>query len=134
MNHFTTRLALLHHSYIQTNLASKTTVAEATLRKAAAQALALAASFPHSTSTDPAPAAYVDRSAKRREAFNQPETPKVSSSSTRSSSKRSLPAPPPPPVVIRPNQDGIEASNVGSKMLEKMVSRLLIQLSDSNSS
>ena len=38
--------------------------------------------------------------------------------------KKSAPGPPPVAPNVQPNKDGIEETNVGSKMLEKMVSNL----------
>ncbi|KAM0752948.1 hypothetical protein T439DRAFT_378702 [Meredithblackwellia eburnea MCA 4105] len=59
---------------------------------------------------------YVDRAAARREAFNQPDHPMPDPKRRKVDN---LPPPPPPPPV-QPNKNGIEGSNVGAKMLEKM--------------
>lgn len=86
-------------------------MAECAVRKTAAttkNAAAVAASL----DTD-APK-YVDRAAARREAFHQTDKPK-------NEKRKKFEGPPPPAVTEQPNKDGIEESNVGSKMLEKMV-------------
>ncbi|KAI5481851.1 RNA-binding protein [Pseudohyphozyma bogoriensis] len=94
-----------------TNLANSTTVAEAKQRKVnSLQKHAAAAA-----AADSAPK-YIDRAAARREAFNQPDHP-VPESKKRKAIED--PAPPPPPPV-QPNKNGIEETNVGAKMLEKM--------------
>lgn len=58
---------------------------------------------------------YVDRAAARREQFGQPEHPVREGYKKAVQVERSV-------VAEQPNKNGIEESNVGSKMLEKMVS------------
>ena len=71
---------------------------------------------------------YVDRAAARREAFNQPHKPKEArwqppwKLQQQQQAASAPPPPPPPPPTVQPNKDGIQESNVGSKLLEKMVS------------
>lgn len=77
-----------------------------------------------STSATLAPK-YVDRAAARREVFNQPDHP-VPEAKRRKIAVDGPLAPAPPPE--QPNRNGIEESNVGAKMLEKMVRYLVLPL------
>ena len=101
-----------HH---QTNLANSTTVTEATVRKVASLSKHVAGKSGTSTPS-PAPQ-YVDRAAARRQAFNQPNHPVRESKRAK---MNEVPAPTPAPLE-QPHKNGIEESNVGAKMLEKMV-------------
>lgn len=92
-------------------------MAECAARKAASVAKHAAASSTTSTATSNAPQ-YVDRAAARREALGQPDHPVHQK-------KRKFEGPAPPAQKVeQPNRANveIEESNVGSKMLEKMVS------------
>lgn len=113
----------------QTNLGNDKAVADCAVRKAASvakHAAAAAATAAGSGSSDADAAGstspkYVDRAAARREAFAQPEHPV-------GDKKRKFEGPPPrePAAPARPANQAIEESNVGSKMLEKMVSVRLV--------
>ncbi|KAH9441915.1 hypothetical protein Pst134EA_032074 [Puccinia striiformis f. sp. tritici] len=61
---------------------------------------------------------YTDRAAARREAFGQPDAPNADKHEAKKA--RFEPAPPPALPPAQPDKDGIQATNVGSKMLEKM--------------
>lgn len=89
------------------------------MKKATANSL-LSTATTTLTGTDSEAPKYVDRAAARREAFNQPEQPtregykkKIVINTTGEAKNKAV------PVVDA--RDGIEESNVGSKMLEKMV-------------
>ena len=61
---------------------------------------------------------YVDRAAARRVALGKSEEPQPG----QNQKKRKFEAPEPPkPTPAAPNKDGLEESNAGRKMLEKMV-------------
>ena len=69
---------------------------------------------------------YVDRAAARRETHGQPDHP------VPEAKRRKLVAdgpPPPAPPPVQPNKNGLDAFNVGAKMLEKMVSTLSVDSS-----
>lgn len=90
------------------------------MRKATSVAKNAAAAAAATAETSTSAPQYVDRAAARREAFNQPDHPK------HQQKKRKFEGPAPPaPAPVEPNRASvaIEESNVGSKMLEKMVSR-----------
>ncbi|PLW17265.1 hypothetical protein PCANC_11638 [Puccinia coronata f. sp. avenae] len=61
---------------------------------------------------------YTDRAAARREAYGQPDAPNADKHEAKKA--RYEPAPPPALPPAQPDKDGIQATNVGSKMLEKM--------------
>ncbi|GAA5967740.1 hypothetical protein JCM11641_005751 [Rhodosporidiobolus odoratus] len=114
------KLSALHkayppHTLSSTNLANPEAVAISATRKAtdlkkqaaattAAAASATAASKPK----------YVDRAAARREALGESDEP------VRGKGKKRFEAPEAPKPVEQPNKDGLEESNKGLKMLEKM--------------
>lgn len=104
---------------MQTNLTNPTTVSDAIQRKAAK---INATSSSNTVAAGSSPPKYVDRAAARREALGQPEHPSQDR-------KRKLGADPSlitttmaPSVPDQVNKSGIDPlSNVGAKMLEKMV-------------
>ncbi|WAR59263.1 hypothetical protein PtB15_10B605 [Puccinia triticina] len=61
---------------------------------------------------------YTDRAAARREAYGQPDAPNADKHEAKKA--RYEPAPAPAVPTAQPDKDGIQATNVGSKMLEKM--------------
>lgn len=106
----------------QTNLANPKAVSDSAVRKAASvaknAAAAAAAADPAAGESDASSTPkYIDRAAARREALGQPDHPAPEK-------KRRFEGPPPrePPAPPRPANVAIEETNVGSKMLEKMVS------------
>lgn len=111
--------------FSQTNLANPETVATCTTRKAAslkkhaaaatAAAAAVAAAATSTTSTTDSKPKYVDRAAARREALGQNDA----DHGGKGKKKGAIPVREPSPE--QPNQDGLEESNAGRKMLEKMV-------------
>jgi hypothetical protein len=113
---------LLHHHSpflpLQTNLANPETVATCATRKAASikkHAAAAAAAAAPSATVDLKPK-YVDRAAARREALGQNDEDHGGGKG-----KKKFAAPVKEPSPDPPNQDGLEVSNAGRKMLEKMV-------------
>ena len=63
---------------------------------------------------------YVDRAAARRVALGKSDEPQPGQNQNQK--KRKFEAPEPPkPTPVAPNKDGLEESNAGRKMLEKMV-------------
>ncbi|KAK4705775.1 hypothetical protein P7C70_g438, partial [Phenoliferia sp. Uapishka_3] len=98
---------------IQTNLKVEATVAAARLRKI--ESLKTQELDPQETGT--AAPQYVDRAAARRQVHHQPDHP-VPEAKRRKLAADGPPPPPPPPE--QPNKNGIEESNVGAKMLQKM--------------
>ena len=63
---------------------------------------------------------YVDRAAARRVALGKSDEPQPGQNQNQK--KRKFEAPEPPkPTPAAPNKDGLEESNAGRKMLEKMV-------------
>ncbi|KAA1121129.1 hypothetical protein PGTUg99_016329 [Puccinia graminis f. sp. tritici] len=63
-------------------------------------------------------AKYTDRAAARREAYGQPDAPNADKHEAKKA--RYEPAPAPAVPAAQPDKEGIQATNVGSKMLEKM--------------
>ncbi|MBW0469041.1 hypothetical protein O181_008756 [Austropuccinia psidii MF-1] len=61
---------------------------------------------------------YTDRAAARREAYGQPDAPNADKHEAKKARYEPAPAPVLPPA--QPDKDGIQETNVGSKMLEKM--------------
>lgn len=104
----------------QTNLANPEAVAASSARKFAS--LKKHAGASPSPSAAPAPAAkpkYVDRAAARRDVHGAIEEGPVGGAGAK---KRKFDGPEPPaPAPAAPNKDGLEESNAGRKMLEKMV-------------
>ncbi|KAI8452906.1 hypothetical protein BY996DRAFT_4583894, partial [Phakopsora pachyrhizi] len=70
------------------------------------------------TMAAPAAPKYTDRAAARREVYGQPDAP--DSDKHQAKKARYEPAPLPPQPPAQPDKDGIQSTNVGSKMLEKM--------------
>lgn len=73
---------------------------------------------PTTTVTAAATPKYTDRAAARREAYGQPDAPDADKHEAKKA--RYEPAPQPILAPAQPDKDGIQATNVGSKMLEKM--------------
>ncbi|GAA5999860.1 hypothetical protein JCM10207_005943 [Rhodosporidiobolus poonsookiae] len=95
-------------------LATCATRKAASLKKhAAAAAAATAASTSSAADTKPK---YVDRAAARREALGQSEHPETGNGK----GKKKFEAPERAKLPEQPNKDGLDESNAGRKMLEKM--------------
>jgi hypothetical protein len=96
-------------------LAACATRKAAAAKKYAAAAVGGGAAQADSSSTKPK---YVDRAAARRVALGKSEELQPG----QNQKKRKFEAPEPPkPTPAAPNKDGLEESNAGRKMLEKMV-------------
>lgn len=104
-------------NYKQTNLEKPEVLAACSTRKTAARKKhSLSPSSTPSTSTSTEQPKYVDRAAARRSAYNQSDHPEPPSK------RKKFEAPEAPtPVAEAPNKDGLEETNTGMKMLEKMV-------------
>ncbi|GAA6039432.1 hypothetical protein JCM8097_009543 [Rhodosporidiobolus ruineniae] len=101
------------------NLANPDTVAASSKRKAAnikKHAASSASPAPSSAASDATKPKYVDRAAARREALGQSDHPEDG----RGGKKKKFDGPEAPKPVEQPNKDGLEESNAGRKMLEKM--------------
>jgi len=102
----------------QTNLDKPEAVTACVNRKTAARkkhAVSAAANASSSSSSTEQPK-YVDRAAVRRSTYNQSDHPEPPSK------RKKFDAPEPPaPTPEAPNKDGLEETNTGMKMLEKMV-------------
>ncbi|GAA5857770.1 hypothetical protein JCM1840_000901 [Sporobolomyces johnsonii] len=100
-----------------TNLANPETVAACAARKAASlkkHAASTSSSNSAATVSTQQPK-YVDRAAARRETYSQPDHPEPPQK------RKKFEAPEAPkPAPEAPNKDGLEESNAGLKMLEKM--------------
>ncbi|GAA5983876.1 hypothetical protein JCM10908_005959 [Rhodotorula pacifica] len=117
------KLSQLHkahpRAYIfsSTNMTNTETLAACATRKAAAAkkyAAAVVGGSADSTSSKPK---YVDRAAARRVALGKSDEPQHG----QNQKKRKFEGPEPPkPTPAAPNKDGLEESNAGRKMLEKM--------------
>ncbi|SCZ88460.1 BZ3500_MvSof-1268-A1-R1_Chr2-1g04424 [Microbotryum saponariae] len=102
------RLSKLH----LTNLSDSALVSRATTMKADNIAKRAAVASKADAAKSPQ---YIDRAAARREHFHQPEKPE-----RETREKKKFEGPPPREELVQPNNDGIQDTNVGSKMLEKM--------------
>ncbi|BGP16678.1 hypothetical protein JCM10213v2_004680 [Rhodosporidiobolus nylandii] len=104
-------------SRLTDNLANPTAVATAATKVAEARKKHAAASPAPSASADSKPK-YVDRAAARREALGQSDHPDAKGAN---GGRKKIEGPEPPAKVGEaPNKDGLEESNAGRKMLEKM--------------
>ncbi|SCV72033.1 BQ2448_4727 [Microbotryum intermedium] len=105
------RLSKLH----LTNLSDPALVSRATTMKADNLAKRAAAASSAAKVDAPETPRYIDRAAARREHFHQPDKPE-----RESKEKKRFEGPPPREELVQPNNEGIQDTNVGSKMLEKM--------------
>ncbi|GAA5896834.1 hypothetical protein JCM8208_007103 [Rhodotorula glutinis] len=108
---------LCQRQFKGTNLANADTVTASTARKAASLKKHAASPSPAAAASQAKPK-YVDRAAARRDVHGAIDEGPVAGSSGK---KRKFDGPEPPaPAPAAPNKDGLEESNAGRKMLEKM--------------
>ncbi|GJN90911.1 hypothetical protein Rhopal_003925-T1 [Rhodotorula paludigena] len=113
---------LCQRQFKSTNLAKPDVVAACATRKAD-KLKKHAAAAAASASTEPAAPSkpkYVDRAAARREALGQDDSHGLGGAGAGKKRKFDGPEKEDKAVVVPPNQNGLEESNAGRKMLEKM--------------
>ncbi|POY75100.1 hypothetical protein BMF94_1730 [Rhodotorula taiwanensis] len=111
---------LCQRQFKATNADNTEALAACATRKAAAAKKYAAAALADASSSKPK---YIDRAAARRVALGRSDEPQPG----QNNKKRKLEGPEPPkPTPAAPNKDGLEESNAGRKMLEKMVGHGLL--------
>lgn len=113
-------LSNLHKTNLQNDKLKKIARAKkaASLAKKSSNSITVANGNSTITTTAEKSVKYTDRAAARREAYGQPDAPNADKHEAKK--VRYEPAPPAAVPAAQPDKDGIQANNVGSKMLEKM--------------
>jgi len=113
-------LSNLHKTNLQNDKLKKIARAKkaASLAKKSSNSITVANASSTTTTTAEKSVKYTDRAAARREAYGQPDAPNADKHEAKKA--RYEPAPPAAVPAAQPDKDGIQATNVGSKMLEKM--------------